>query len=335
MDNQIFEGINLPLSLWGAALVASLVVLMVAMLLRKQNTINICICFLTWMTLSFFFPTLAERKNVLKNTWLSIMLMLISPAAIATYYFIGTDFLGIWTSRTCRLYKMTFISKEDILNITELSSFPDFEYESNSCEIMSGIHTVRFEFIDEPPESFFNEIDSLLNDEDNVYWSKNDSYFSFSGSRRIPDYMYTYNRGWDGKYMKFPLEHMSEDVALSIFIGDKGFVCRYYEYTNVPLDMLGNRDSISILSGVQFPAYENKNCCNYEVGPDYEEEWTILLEQKPSKKFIQQIKQSPNWTPLENNPGYYEFSHEIPMKSYEKIVVNENSRVVKAVHDTY
>ena len=127
---------------------------------------------------------------------------------------------------------------------------------------------------------------------------------------------------------------MPENVALSFFIGKKGFVCRYNEYANVSLDMFGNRDSISSRTGVQFPSYKNVNCSYMDVGPDWGEDWTILLDEKPSKEFIRQIKASPNWTPLANEPGCYEYSKTIEYKSIESIIVDENSRVVKANYGT-
>ena len=67
-----------------------------------------------------------------------------------------------------------------------------------------------------------------------------------------------------------------------------------------------------------------------DVGPDWGEDWTMLLDEKPSKKFIHQIKASPDWTPLKNEPGCYKYSKTIEYKSIESIIVDENNRVVRA-----
>ena len=128
---------------------------------------------------------------------------------------------------------------------------------------------------------------------------------------------------------------MIENATVQLCIGKRGFVCRYKEYDNISLDKYGNRDSISALLGVQFPTYKNVYCRFTPIGPDWGEEWTILLDKKPNKEILLQIKQSPNWTKWENNPGHYEFRREIPMKSYDKIIIDENSRVVRVVHGTY
>ena len=122
---------------------------------------------------------------------------------------------------------------------------------------------------------------------------------------------------------------MPENVALHFFIGKRGFVCRYQEYANNSLDIYGIPDSISARTGVQFPSYKIVNCSHMDVGPDWGEDWTILFDEKPNKDFIRQIKASPNWTPLANKPGCYEYSKTIEYKSIESIIVDENAELLK------
>ena len=308
------------------------IILLGAAAFHKEKVVNICICILTWMTLFFLFPYVARKYNVIKEKWVAILLMLVSPALLATGYIVATEFVGI---SPYRYKELKFTSKNDIISLTGITDFPDYEYHNNSYDSWSGTHTVRFLFKEEPPKTFYEEIESLIKDKDNVYWSSDNSLEHASDKKFFgSDHIYIYSHGWDGKYISAPNENMPENVALSFFIGKKGFICRYNEYANVSLDMFGNRDSISSRTGVQFPSYKNVNCSYMDVGPDWGEDWTILLDEKPSKEFIRQIKASPKWTPLANKPGCYEYSKTIEYKSIESIIVDENSRVVKTNYGT-
>lgn len=307
------------------------IILLGAAAFHKEKVVNICICILTWMTLFFLFPYMARKYNVIKEKWVAILLMLVSPALLATGYIVATEFVGI---SPYRYKELKFTSKNDITSLTGITDFPDYEYLNNSYDSWSGTHTVRFLFKEEPPASFYEELESLKKQPDNVYWSVDnlrDAYdFDFFGC----DHIYIYSHGWDGKYITAPNENMPENVTLHFFIGKRGFVCRYQEYANNSLDIYGIPDSISARAGVEFPSYKNVNCSYVDVGPDWAEDWAILLDEKPSKDFIRQIKASPNWNPLANKPGCYEYSKIIENKSIESIIVDENSRVVKANYGT-
>ncbi len=324
----IFGYILLPL-LFCAIIV---IIMLIAAIMHKRDMVNVCICILTWMTVFFLFPYMARKYNVIKEKWVTFLLMLVSPAVLATIYIVGVDCLGVLSPY--RYNELKFTSKDDIVSLTGLHNFPEYEYHNNSYASWSGTHTVRFLFKEEPQASFYAELDSLRKGKDNVYWSsdslEHESDRKFFGS----DHIYIYSHGWDGKYIIPPSEDMPKNVALHFFIGKRGFVCRYQEYANNPLDKFGNQDSISAITGVQFPAYKNVNCDYMDIGPDWGEDWTILLDEKPSKDFIRQIKASPNWTPLANKPGCYEYSKTIEYKSIESIIVDENSRVVKANYGT-
>ena len=335
MDNFVYWCLKYPYVLFVlpfSLCVISFVLIIVALILNKKRMLQVSSCFLIWMVFPIIFPIVTKSFQIINKRWLRILLMLISPAAIAVYLIVASEVFHV---NSCRYEELKFTNKEEIGYLTGLSNFPDYEYHSNSIGAWSGTHTVRFLFKEEPPASFYAELESLREEKDNMYWSSDnltDDYdLKFFGS----DHIYIYTRGWDGKYMTAPMKDMPESADVNFFIGKRGFVCRYVEYTNYPLDIFGNQDSISALSGVKFPPYKNVNCRYTEIGPDYEEEWTIMLDKKPSKEFIQQIKNAPNWTEWENEPGCYEFHKEIPMKSYDKIIIDDNSRVVKAAHGTY
>ena len=308
------------------------IILLGAAAFHKEKIVNFCICILTWMTLFFLFPYVARKYNVIKEKWVAILIMLVSPALLVTGYIIATEVIGI---SPYRYKELKFTSKNDIISLTGITDFPDYEYHNNSYDSWSGTHTVRFLFKEEPPKTFYEKIESLIKDKDNVYWSSDNSLEHASDKMFFgSDHIYIYSHGWDGKYIIAPSEDMPENVALHFFIGKRGFVCRYNEYANVSLTIFGDRDSISARTGVQFPAYKNVNCDYMDIGPDWAEDWTILLDEKPSKDFIRQIKASPDWTPLVNKPGCYEYSKTIEYKSIESIIVDEKSRVVKANYGT-
>lgn len=307
------------------------IILLGAAAFHKEKIVNICFCILTWMTLFFLFPYVARMYNVIKEKWAAILLMLVSPALLATGYIVATEFVGI---SPYRYKELKFTSKNDIISLTGITNFPDYEYDSNSYDSWSGTHTVRFLFKEEPSASFYEEMESLRRDKDNVYWSSDSLEHASDKNFLGSDHIYIYSHGWDGKYIIPPSEDMPENVALHFFIGKRGFVCRYQEYANNSLDIYGIPDSISARTGVQFPSYKIVNCSHMDVGPDWGEDWTILFDEKPNKDFIRQIKASPNWTPLANKPGCYEYSKTIEYKSIESIIVDENSRVVKANYGT-
>ena len=280
---------------------------------------------MSWMTLSFLFPSMAKKNGVIKSWWLAIFLMLISPAAIATYYVVATLGFGI---STYGLKDLKFTDEQSLVSLTGLRSIPEYEYFNNSYDYWYGIHYVRYKFKEEPNISFFQEIEELRTQKDNMFWSLDtlslDEDKQFFGS----DSIYVYSRGWEGIYIQTPSTEMPENVDIKLFIGKKGFVCKYSEYINRTFDSFGHRDSISTLTGVQFPSYKNIDCHYYPCGPDWSEEWVIQLDELPNKEFIRQIKSAPNWEQLKD--GSYKFEKEHPGQLFETIYIREGSRIVNA-----
>lgn len=308
------------------------IILLGAAAFHKEKLVNVCICLLAWMSLFFLFPYVARKYNVIKQKWAAILLMLVSPSLFVTGYIIATEDIRI---SPYQYKELKFTSKNDIINLTGITDFPDYEYQDNSYDSWSGTHTVRFLFKEEPPKTFYEEIESLIKDKDNVYWSSDNSLEHASDRKFFgSDHIYIYSHGWDGKYIVAPNKNMPKNVAMHFFIGKRGFVCRYQLCANNSLDIYGIPDSISARTGVQFPPYKSVNCSYMDVGPDWSEDWIILLDEKPNKEFIQQIKASPNWTPLSNMPGCYEYSKIIQYESTESIIVDENSRIVIANYGT-
>ena len=173
---------------------------------------------MSWMTLSFLFPSMAKKNGVIKSWWLAIFLMLISPAAIATYYVVATLGFGI---STYRLKDLKFTDEQSLVSLTGLRSIPEYEYFNNSYDYWYGIHYVRYKFKEEPNISFFQEIEELRTQKDNMFWSLDtlslDEDKQFFGS----DSIYVYSRGWEGIYIQTPSTEMPENVGIKLFIGKK------------------------------------------------------------------------------------------------------------------
>lgn len=321
MNNFLFWWFWLPLSLFSIGLISYIV----ARLMHKEKISNVCLCFVSWMTLSFLFPTLAKKKGIIKSWWFAILLMLVSPAAIATYYVIATLGFGI---STYRLKDLKFTDEQSIMSLTGVLAIPEYEYLNNSYDYWDGIHYVRYVFKDELNIGFFQELDSLRKQKDNLFWSLDTLSFDKDKQFYGSDSVYVFSRGWDGIFIKAPVSEMPENVDIEIVFGKKGFICKYSEFNNRSFDRLGNRDSISALTGVQFPSYKNVNCHFIPCGPDWTEDWVIQLDELPNKEFIRQIKSSPNWERLKD--GSYKFEKEHPGQLFETIYIKEGSKIVNA-----
>ena len=86
------------------------------------------------MTLFFLFPYSARKNNVIKEKWVAILLMLVSPALLVTGYIVATEVIGI---SPYRYKELKFTSKNDIINLTGITDFPDYEYYKNSYDSWS------------------------------------------------------------------------------------------------------------------------------------------------------------------------------------------------------
>lgn len=321
MNNLFFWWFWLPLSLF----LIVFIVFVVAKIMHNKKTANASLCFMIWMTISFIFPTVAKREDVIKKTWVAVLLMFLSPPAIATYTFVATSCFNI---SSCPYEELKFTDRQSLISLTSLPFFPEFEYQNNSYDSWDGTHYVRFAFKDEPDKDFFQMIETQRNQKDNLFWSvdtlRHEDDRKFFGS----DFVFIFARGWDGKYIPAPSEGMPENAYTELIIGKKSFVCRYSEYNCYSCDRLGDRDSISDMTGVRFPPYKSVNCSFHSIGPDMSEDWIIQLDKLPSNEFIRQIQSSSNWKQMDD--GTYKFEKEHPRQEFETIYVKPDSKIVNA-----
>ena len=50
-----------------------------------KKALRILVCILCWLTVSVAFPFLTKRWDLIRHRWVSILLTLVSPAALLTY----------------------------------------------------------------------------------------------------------------------------------------------------------------------------------------------------------------------------------------------------------
>ena len=320
MDRFLFLWFWLPISLC----LIGFLIFIVAQVAKKRKIADVSLCFISWMTLSFIFPWLAKKKGVVKSWWLAVLLMLVSPAAIATYFIIAIFFIGISPYG----YKdLKFTSKDDIVTLTKIDNLPCYEYKSNSWDSWDGTHIVRYHFLSPATDDFFEKIESKIKHKD-IFWSIDSltyqSDIDFFGCEKV----YIFRHGWDGKFIKAPTNQMPENCSFQITFGKKGFVVKYDEFSNISFEQYANRDSLSHKASIRMPSFKSVDCWYTTCGPDYAEDWIIELDKKPSQEFIRQIETSPNWNKIKNNNGVYEFKNSTE-RFEETITIDKNSKYIR------
>ena len=131
---------------WSLSLcVIGLIAFAVAQIMKRKTFADASLCFLSWTTLSFLFPYLAKSKGVIKSWWLSALLMLVSPAAIVTYYIVALLGFGI---SPYRFKDLKFTDKQSIELLTGLKDFPEFEIRTIlstiwTAPILSGLRSKK------------------------------------------------------------------------------------------------------------------------------------------------------------------------------------------------
>lgn len=225
-----------------------------------------------------------------------------------------------------------FKDKESISLLTGITDFPDYEYENNS----EGDWTfVRYRFTNNPSSAFYDKIEAFINQEDNYSWFKDTLWRAEDQQFYGSEYVYVLKRGWDGQFIKAPNAKMPKSANVEFYIGKKAFACNYVETVFASLDEFGNRDSISAMTGVTFPNYENVYCKVTECGEvDGGEDWIIKLKEKPSEKFIQQIRESNKWNAYDST-GIYRYDTILNNTYNISITIDKNSRIVKAKHSGF
>ena len=117
-------------------------------------------------------------------------------------------------------------------------------------------------------------------------------------------------------------------------IGKKRLTIRYDSCYLFNIDAYATPDSLEKTTGVLFPDYEFIDCAYYDMFVDHEWEGTIRLKEKPSKQFVNSLKNAEHWKVKEN--GTYEFNFSGRNSDMSEIItVDPKSQYVKVSISTY
>lgn len=250
--------------------------------------------------------------------WIGIPLMLISPVALLTYttiYIAKEEFIPSSLSED----KIPYKTRDDIVAITGLNDFPAFTYRNNVVSSQVGwekLTNIYYDFDKPLSEEYILKLKNLCSLEDNVFWTDGgDGRFSFS-------------RSWDGKYIKSPVKSVDYEPCFIMTITRQGFtIHQNNRATDIELEQFANSKLLGKNTGVSFPTYQLVNfSCHYGPPDDYGE-YTLLLDQKISKDFIQQIEASPKWK--EKDKGMYECQYATSEDYGICITIDKNCRIVR------
>lgn len=326
MDKFLFWWFWLPMSLC----LIGFITFIVAQIANKKKIADVSLCFISWMTLSFIFPWLAKKKGVIKSWWLAVLLMLVSPAAIATYFIFAIFFIGISPYG----YKdIKFKSKDDLVTLTHIEDIPDYEYKSNTFDWWDGTHIVKYSFLRPASDDLFDKLESKRKHAD-IFWSIDTLTYQSDKDYFGCENVYVFRHGWDGQFIKAPNSLMPDNCSVQITIGKKGFIVKYYELSNISFERYANRDSLSQKTNVRMPSYKSIDCWYTAYGPDYAEDWILELDNKPSQEFIHQIETSHNWKKLKNYNGIYEFKN-LTERFQETITIDKNSKYIRICYEDF
>lgn len=266
-----------------------------------------------WLTLSYKLPLRMSKRGV-KYGWLGACLMLVSPVAVVTYataFCVQQVFFPFPLSEEEVPYK----THEELVAITGLSDFPAFTYSHNERDGWDGSVTIYYKFERELSSAYAKKLEALCEDPDNYLWEKGDS-------------CYVLRRGSDGEYIKLPITC----GQIELKIRHDGFVITEKYDCSICIEDFAERKTLNKKTGVTFPEYKVVNNVG-EAGRDVYVEYYLLLDEKPSQLFIKQLENSPKWT--KNEDGTYSCGWGENGHYSERVTVDKNSRVVKAIYETY
>lgn len=306
-----------------------IVAMMVFKLLHKDFAVKVSKCVLWWIIWPILLPSKAKELGVISKSVYGWILALLSPIAILIYILVAF-FLNI--NKPLPYDELLFTSHEDIVAITEIADFPEFEYVTNTREDFGDVNYTENRFKnEEDAEKLFLEIESKLMDKENIFWSKDSLWANEDKERFGSDIVYVCERGWDTLYTNAP-KGIKEERQVQIVVGKKIFTLKDEVCIYSDLDYYSNADSLSKLTGVQFPKYKIVNLnSSFNGFHDPSLRATLILDKKPSWAFIQSIKKAEHWE--KQDDGTYKF-HMLD-SSWRGITIDPKSRIVELSVSTY
>ena len=309
-----------------------IVAMIIFKLLHKDFVVKISKCVLWWIICPILLPSKAKKLGVIHKSVYGWMLVLLSPIAILVYILFA---FFINFNKPLPYDKLPYTSHEDIAAITEIADFPEFEYVTNTKDDFGGVNYTENRFKNEKDvEQLFLKIESKLIDKENIFWSKDTLQTNEDKEYFGSDIIYICERGWDTLYTNAP-KGIKEVGQVQIIIGKKSFTLKDEICVCWDLDYYSNADSLSKLTGIQFPQYKivNLNYCNAFIDPGWDA--TLKLDKKPSKAFIQSIQKANHWKKQDDGTYHFHMSDRGGGDLWEDIVIDPKSRIVKLSVSTH
>lgn len=289
-------------------------------------------CLLSWLTLFFLFPGIAKKAGFINNKKMGWILALLAPPLLGLYWMI----YGLATLNSPLPFdELQFTSHEDIVAITEISNFPEFDYLNNVHDGSTGVTYTRNLFKNEDcVNTLFSELNSKVDDKENIYWHK-DSLRSEEDKEFFGcDEVYICDRGWDSIYVVPPTNIDSYCTQVRVVIGKKGFTVKPESCYTGGIDEYAIPDSLYNLTGVRFPKYKIVNCSFHDMFVDWAWEATMKLDNYPSKEFIKDIEKANHWQ--KKDDGTYEFTMDDRKGDlWERMCVDPKSKIVTISYSTH
>lgn len=306
--------------------------LIVAHFFKIETLGNASKCLLSWLTLFFLFPYLAQKSGFIKNKVVGWIIALIAPPLLVLYCLV----YGLSTMDNPLPYeKLLFTAKEEIEAITDVSDFPEYEYLNNVHDGWNGVTYTRNLFKNEKDvNTLLSKLALKLDDKENVYWHK-DSLRSEADKEFFGcDEVYICDRGWDSLYVAAPTNIDSYYTQVRVVIGKKGFTVKPESCYTGGIDEYANPDSLYKLTGVRFPKYKIVNCSYHDMFVDWAWDATMKLENYPSKEFIRDIEKAKHWR--KKDDGTYEFNMDDRKGDlWENLYVDPKSKIVTISYSTH
>ena len=298
----------------------SIIALIVSKLMHKDSVAKVSECVLWWSLFPFVLPFRARKLGIIRKSIYVCLLTLLSPFVVS---------IVLAVTMCVKMY-LPDITHKEIVAITEMADFPEFEYRHYfSIPLGMTLYEGYCFKNKEDVERFFEKIDSLIADGENTFWSKDTlrhiENIEYYGSEIV----YTYNRSWDSMYIKEAKDVKVPRIA-RITIGKDVLVFDERHYGKWGLDYYSNVDSLSLLTGVSFPQYTVVDM-DYNDYSFMSHSWcaTLKFEEKPGDEFIQTIQKTKNWEKRNNGTYVFYVEDRDGQDLWECVTIDPNSDIAK------
>ena len=297
----------------------SFVALIVSKLMHKDSVAKVSECVLWWGVFPVVLPFRARKLGVLRKSIYVWLLTLLSPFVVS---------IVLDVTMCVKIY-LPDITHKDVVAITGITDFPEFEYRRYFIRFGMPLSEGYFFKDETEAERLFEKIESLIADGENTFWTK-DTIVNVENILRFDsDVVYTYNRSWDTMYMK-----ASKDVKVPriarITIGRDGLFFDERHDCKWGMDYYSNVDCLSLLTGVAFPRY-------MVVDMDYNDysfaghSWcaTLKFEEKPGDAFVQTVQETENWKKCDDGIYVFYVEDREGQGVWERITIDPDNCVAK------